>query len=172
VVPGEHQAAIRRQRAGQRLVVQERARRVQPRGDHRRRDTRHDDDGQGRSRGVALDALQPQERAEQQRQRHAGQPRPVDARLHGGHGEHDEQNEGGRQRTSRRPAVQAGSERQPGRASRQEGADEDERRHGHRLAAPVRHVDHRQVAEAAAELPREVVPGVRREQPRRDARAE
>ena len=105
VVPRELQAAVGGQRVGQRLRVEQGPADVEPRrhddggeaGDH--------DDRQRRDRAVALDALEAQERAQQDREHDPLQPGVPTLDLHGGDGEQDaERDRGGQRARAGRPS--------------------------------------------------------------------
>ena len=167
VVPRELQAAVGGQRVGQRLRVEQGPADVQPRrrddggepGDH--------DDRQRRDRAVALDALEAEERAQQDRERDPLQPGVPTLDLHGRDGEQDAERDRGGQRAAQ-AARAALREREPRGEDPEQPADEQQ--HGDRpgVRAPVRHVRRRQVADGAAQARGQLVPVPGEQQPRCD----
>ncbi len=126
------------------------------------------DDGQRGDRAVALDALEAQERGQQDGERDPLQPRVPALDLHRGHGEQDaERDRGGKRPTqAARPALR---EREPGSEDPEQPADEQQHDDRPLVRAAVRHVRRRQVAEGAAQAGGQLAPVPREQQPRRDA---
>jgi hypothetical protein len=170
VVPDEALRGRGLEPLGDLLVVQPRARAVQPRRDGQaderggqQRDGRHPD-------LVGAQALEPEERAEQKAEDRAAQVRPVGTVLHDRHAVEDGQHDRARQRKAGL-AVHAGAvgpERgQRGEHSEERAAEHD--RAAHPLVhAAVGHGDARHLGDPVGQPDRQVVPGVGREQSERD----
>ncbi len=168
VVPAVLRRRGRAQRLGELLVVQQRTVAVEGRRRDVAAERRDGDDGRRQSGAAPLDALEPEEAREQQREREAGEPRQPQVVLHHRDGVERAERDRGRGGEPERAAAARDEGEQRGRGG-DGAAAEDEHDPRPLVEAAVRRAHRRDGAEALADPGGEVVPSARGEQASGDA---
>ena len=149
------------------LVIEQRAAAVDPRREHERGEDRDRHDRGRHRRGPTLDALEPQEDGEQQREHRATEERVRALVLHRGHEIQDGEHDRGGDREAEPAAAPWREGQQRGKADEHAGSQDDDDPRP-RVGPVKRCADVRDGAETLADPGGQVVPGARSREIGRD----